>query len=414
MNEKSSDSNLHFSMIADDHKLNNNIIEEINDNLSDTSENSNSNISDIDSNIKEKEYDLQTNNESKINDVSKTNNNVCNDEHILNHEKNNVNNLPKISEEKINSSTEEIPENDNIKTNIKTNINLDKFNLNNNTIEFEKLDDRAQKFKKMEKLAKLIEIKNRGFNLTKVYDMNSSYEEMCFEINYWTNYQKRKDGITLSKSFLMNTITGLEFLNDRYDPFGFKLNGWSEQIKINTDSYDDVMGELYEKYKSSGKKVEPEIKLLMMLSASAVTFHATKSISSSIPGLDNILNNNPDILNNLSTSINSNISGQPEQTYNQQQQQLYNNVKKQQADILKKHNDERMKEKNNSFANIYNNNNDITDSIINPDNMKEMLNKLKQERNIIDEENDNSSVEITSSSINSERKRKKSILKINT
>ena len=46
MNEKSSDSNLHFSMIADNQKINNNMIEELNQNLSDTSENSD-NISEV-------------------------------------------------------------------------------------------------------------------------------------------------------------------------------------------------------------------------------------------------------------------------------------------------------------------------------------------------------------------------------
>ena len=75
--------------------------------------------------------------------------------------------------------------------------------------------------------------------------MESNYEEMCFEVNHWTNYQTKKDGIELSKKFLMNAITGIEFLNDRYDPFGFKLNGWSEQVKVNSDNYNDVFLQNY-------------------------------------------------------------------------------------------------------------------------------------------------------------------------
>ena len=134
------------------------------------------------------------------------------------------------------------------------------------------LDEQTQKFKKMEKYAELLSIKNTGIKLTKDYSFNSDYEEMCFEVQYWTNFQKKKDAVNLGKNFMMNAITALEFMNERYDPFGLKLKGWSDQMQIGQDGYSDVFGELYEKYKSSGKKIEPEIKLLLMISASAVSF----------------------------------------------------------------------------------------------------------------------------------------------
>ena len=41
------------------------------------------------------------------------------------------------------------------------NIDANRFNIDPDTIPFHKLDPKAQKFKKMEKLAKLIELKNR-------------------------------------------------------------------------------------------------------------------------------------------------------------------------------------------------------------------------------------------------------------
>ena len=149
---------------------------------------------------------------------------------------------------------------------------------------------------------------------------------MCFEIEHWTKYQKKKDGVELGKSFLMNAITAMEFLNDRYDPFGVNLTGWSEHVKVTSDGYNDVFSELYDKYRYSDKKVEPEIKLLLMLTASAVTFHTSKSLSNSMGGL------NENILNGLSSQINKNISGDnPDNTtFNQKQQDLYNNIKKQQ------------------------------------------------------------------------------------
>lgn len=278
-----------------------------------------------------------------------------------------------------------------------SNIDASRFNINPDTIPYDRLDEKAKRFKKMEKLAKLIELKNRGYNLTKNYTLDSSYEEMCFEINHWTNYQTKKDGVELGKSFLMNAVTGLEFLNDRYDPFGFKLSGWSEQIKVNSDNYTDVFSELYDKYKYTGKKMEPEIKLLLMLTASAVTFHASKSISDTIPGASNILNNQ-DILNNINNKINSSISGgdndNKNSSYNIKQQELYETMKQQQNELLKKQQELQQNIPRNNGSDI-----------------KDLLNNLKKNNNYND---DSSSLSVSSSMTLGSEKNKNSILKINT
>jgi hypothetical protein len=84
------------------------------------------------------------------------------------------------------------------------------------------------------------------------------------------------------------------------------VKGWSEQMKTNSENYDDVFGELYEKYKGPGTKMEPEIKLILMLGASAASFHATKSLTKSI-GLEGIVKGNPDIMSKLQSTISSTI-----------------------------------------------------------------------------------------------------------
>ena len=130
-------------------------------------------------------------------------------------------------------------------------------------VPFHMLDKQTQKFKRMEKYAELLAIKNTGIKLTKDYDLRSDYEEMCFEVQYWTNFQKKKDAVNLGKNFMMNAVTAIEFMNERYDPFGLKLKGWSDQMQIGADGYNSVMGQLYEKWKGSGREMEPEIKLLV-------------------------------------------------------------------------------------------------------------------------------------------------------
>ena len=63
---------------------------------------------------------------------------------------------------------------------------------------------------------------------------------------------------------MMALVSGVEFLNNKFDPFDLKLDGWAEQVNENVNEYDDLFGELHEKY--AGKaSIAPEIKLLFML-----------------------------------------------------------------------------------------------------------------------------------------------------
>lgn len=197
-------------------------------------------------------------------------------------------------------------------------------------VPFHMLDPQTQKFKKMEKYAELLSIKRTGITLTKEYSINSDYDEMCFEVDYWNNYQNKKDGVELGKNFMVNAITALEFMNESYDPFSLKLKGWSEQVELNKDSYTSVFGELYDKYKSSGRKLEPEIKLILMVSASAASFHASKKMAESLPGLDGVLQNNPELLSKLQGAINNNISNQGKKSENKEdtQKKMYDEMKK--------------------------------------------------------------------------------------
>jgi hypothetical protein len=94
----------------------------------------------------------------------------------------------------------------------------------------------------------------------------------------------------------MTAITGLEFLNNKFDPFDLKLDGWSEQINENIDDYDEIFGELHEKYKSKAK-MAPELKLLFQLGGSAIMLHMTNTMfKSAMPGMDDIMRQNPELM----------------------------------------------------------------------------------------------------------------------
>ena len=148
--------------------------------------------------------------------------------------------------------------------------------------------------KKIELLRRLSELKTKGYELSKSYDFNSSIDEMEYEYDLLKSFANKRNGIKLYKNILLNTVSAVEFLNDKYDPFEFELNGWSEHMSVEADSYDDVLEELYEKYKGTGKKMPPEVKLLMLIIASASAFHFSKSTFKNLPGVEKVLQNNPD------------------------------------------------------------------------------------------------------------------------
>jgi hypothetical protein len=112
---------------------------------------------------------------------------------------------------------------------------------------------------------------------------------------------KRKDSkgleasIRFQRSMLTTVTSGMEFLNSRYDPLGVHLDGWSEQVNENAEDYDEIFEELYDKYKDKSK-VAPEVRLIMSLGLSAAMCHVTNTMfKSKMPGMDDILRNNPDL-----------------------------------------------------------------------------------------------------------------------
>ena len=154
------------------------------------------------------------------------------------------------------------------------------------------------RIKKIELLRKLSEIKTKGFSLTKEYDFNSSIDEMEYEHDLLKSFVDKRNSVKVFKSGLLQTVSIIEFLNDKYDPFDFHLQGWGEHMSVEVDSYEDVLEELYEKYKGSGKGMPPEVKLLLLLTASAGAFHFSKT-QTSIPGLEETLSRNPELVSKL-------------------------------------------------------------------------------------------------------------------
>jgi hypothetical protein len=108
---------------------------------------------------------------------------------------------------------------------------------------------------------------------------------MEYEYALLKSFADKRNGVKIYKNILLNGISLIEFLNDKYDPFDFQLKGWSEHMSVEVDSYEDIFEELYEKYKGSGKGTPPEIRLILLILASGAAFHFSRTQLGGMPGV---------------------------------------------------------------------------------------------------------------------------------
>ena len=191
----------------------------------------------------------------------------------------------------------------------------------------EPFDDKKEKVSFEEKqktkqdlLIKIQAMEKKGFEFSKKFNMTSNYEEMMFEYTKVKSFIESQAAIKFSRRCLMACVTGLEFLNKKFDPFSVKLEGWSENVMESVDDYDNIFERLHEKY--SGKaEIAPELELLLTLGGSAFMFHLTNSLLKS-PAMGSVVaQNNPNFLQSMMGAMSSGMKemGKPPNFKTQQQ-----------------------------------------------------------------------------------------------
>ena len=213
----------------------------------------------------------------------------------LNDTKNDINNFDFFPEKKKddNSSNGSIDLGGGIKKNLEENANFNP--LPPSPPPKRKTIEEIQK-EKQELLFKFARLEQRGIHLTKKFTMHSNYEEMKEEYERLKRNREVDNSIKFQRKMLMAFSTGVEFLNNKFDPFDVKLDGWSENVHESISDYDEVFEELHEKYKEKAQ-MAPELKLLMMVGGSAFMFHLTNTMfKSSLPGMGDIMKQNPELM----------------------------------------------------------------------------------------------------------------------
>ena len=168
--------------------------------------------------------------------------------------------------------------------------------------------------KKFDLLCKFERLRDKGVRLPKTFSMSSSLDEMELEYKRLVEHRQLDNSVKMQRRMLISFASMLEFLNGKFNnPFDLHIDGWSEQLSEEVESYDDVMEDLFYKYKDS-VNMAPELKLAMMVGSSAFWYHLTSNMSKSMmPNLmNNVMQQNPDLMRQFqNATLNTMSQGNP-------------------------------------------------------------------------------------------------------
>ena len=154
--------------------------------------------------------------------------------------------------------------------------------------------------RKFDLLCKFERLRDKGIKLPKTFSMSSSYEEMNHEYERLLHHRKMDNSVKMQRRMLVSFASMAEFVNNKTgNPFDVNLDGWSEHMNEEINTYDEVFEDLYEKYKESAS-MAPEFKLVFMVASSAFWFHISNNMSKSVMGnmnMGDMFKNNPDLMN---------------------------------------------------------------------------------------------------------------------
>jgi hypothetical protein len=151
-------------------------------------------------------------------------------------------------------------------------------------------DDEEVRREKSELLYKFEKLNANKKLSSLTFTMNSRLRDIKNEYERVRNQLQTERSVKFFQRMLLLGVQGVEILNTKFDPLGVDLDGWGESMaySLENQDYDEVLQELYEKYKGKGQ-MAPETKLIFMIISSASMFAITKKLTKSDSGLGALL-----------------------------------------------------------------------------------------------------------------------------
>ena len=196
-----------------------------------------------------------------------------------------------------------------------------------------RLSPEEERKEKADMINKLNRLESKGFQISRRFTMDNTLEEIKTEYDRLMDARNLEGSIKFQRQMMMGVVTGLELMNNKFNPFDWQLDGWSESVHENVDDYDEVFEELYDKYKTKGN-MPPEARLMFMMVGSGFMFHMSNSFFRQKMGnmtMDDILKGNPGLAKQMAAAAAQaagpgfgNFMGAAMGVPQQQQQQSFN------------------------------------------------------------------------------------------
>lgn len=149
---------------------------------------------------------------------------------------------------------------------------------------------------KMDLLGRIQSFQSRGMNVRSL-DTTSNIQEIRFEFRRLKRERSLRKSLEMSRSALLTFTYGVELVNEKFNPWKLRLDGFSDHTQETIDKYDDVFERLHDKY-ADYVSVSPEIELLSMVGFSAFWFHLSNRLTNSAH-LGKALSQNPDLMKSV-------------------------------------------------------------------------------------------------------------------
>ena len=158
------------------------------------------------------------------------------------------------------------------------------------------LSEREKNKRKKTMLSSLNEWKQKGLIDSSVhYSNDMSYEDIEDEYEFLIENKKKTEAKKLYSQWFLTAVNTLEYANAALNPFDINLDGWAEEVSDDINSYDEIFGKLYDKYR--GGELSPELSLVMKLGMSAAVASFTKKhMSAATPGFNDVIRQSPEFV----------------------------------------------------------------------------------------------------------------------
>ena len=166
-----------------------------------------------------------------------------------------------------------------------------------------------EKQKYLTKLRRLEANDIKGARMT----MQNSLDDIKAEHDKLVDSRNLEASIRFQRNALMTFVTGVEMVNDKFGhrlPIKPKLKGWSESVHTNVEDFDEIFEELYDMYKDQAK-MHPLLRLAGTLGVSATMYHLTNTMAerSGVPGMADLLNENPELQRQFAAAAAAKMGG---------------------------------------------------------------------------------------------------------